>query len=393
VRIGIFTESFLPQVNGVVTAICNSSSELSKRHEVAIFTVGKGPSNAVGCPVHRFNGMRLPTYRDYRFFVPSHDLWSRLARFKLDIAHVRSSVVFGLVALRLARKRRIPLVGTFDTPISDYVHYVPVLGRLRPVNGMLSKAALKYMAWFYNRCDVVIAPSRAAAGWLSKAGCKARVEILSNGVDTRKFSPENCDKRLRRRLEAGLDRRLNGLMLFHVGRMSKEKRVDVLLKAAKRMKHDGVDFMLVIGGRGPALGQLKRMAKSLGIEDCVKFAGFIPDAELPKYYASADAFVTASPVETEGIVLLEAMASGLPVIGAAAGAVPEIVEDGVNGLLFSPGDAEGLARKAASMSSAAARKRLSSGALSSSRRYSIEKTAQGLERIYRRAILECRERA
>lgn len=387
-RIGIFTESFLPQVNGVVTAICNSSIELSKRHEVTIFTVGKGPSSAVGCPVHRFNGMRLPTYRDYRFFVPSHDLWSRLARFKLDIAHVRSSVGFGLVALRLARKRRIPLVGTFDTPISDYVHYVPVLGRLRPVNGALSKAALKYMAWFYNRCDVVIAPSRTAAGWLNEAGCKARVEILSNGVDTRKFSPKNRDKKFRR-LEAGQDGRLNGLLLFHVGRMSKEKRVNVLLKAAKRMKHDGVKFMLVIGGRGPALDRLKRMAKSLGIEDCVKFAGFIPDAELPKYYASADAFVTASPVESEGIVLLEAMASGLPVIGAAAGAVPEIVEDGINGLLFSPGDAEGLARKAASMSSAAARKRLSSGALGSSRKYSIEKTAQGLERIYRRAILEC----
>lgn len=380
-KIGIFTESFLPQVNGVVTAICNSARVLSKKHKVEIFTVGRGPRKAAGCMVHRFRGMKLPTYRDYKFFIPGRRTWKLLSNTRLDVVHVRSSLPFGLIAMRFARKRGVPLVGTFDTPISDYVHYVPVLGKIRIAKGLLSNTALKYMIWFYNRCDVVIAPSNVAKEWLKRAGCSSRVVVVSNGVDTSRFIKGKVDKRLRGKLCPD-----NGLLLVHVGRMSGEKSVDVLLRAAKNLKAMGTEFKLVVVGKGPVLASLKQMSRSLGVDGCVKFVGFIPDSQLPKYYASADAFVTASTVETEGIVMLEAMASGLPVIGANAGATPEIIKNGVNGLLFGPGDHKDLVKRILRLTDARLRKRMSANAVRVSMQYSIKKVVQIQEKIYKQVV-------
>lgn len=376
-RIGVFTESFLPQVNGVVTAVCASSKELSKRHTVEIFTVGKGPDKAVGCDVIRFGGMKLPTYKDYRFFMPGRSVWKSMAQHRLDIVHVRSSVGFGLIALRFARKRGIPIIGTLDTPISDYVHYVPILGKVKPIKKMLSSAALKYMAWFYNRCNMVIVPSNVTGEWLKRIGCKSDITVLSNGVDIKRFNPKERSDSIRERFCPG-----HKTMLLHVGRITKEKSVEVIIKAVKQMKEGGANFVLVIAGGGPALPSVKRMTSLLELDDCVKFAGFVPDEELPKYYASADTFVTASPVETEGIVMLEAMASGLPVVGANAGAIPEIVENGVNGYVFKPGDHSDLAKVISKAMDKNMRKRLSTNALLASKAYSIDKTAKRLEKIY-----------
>jgi len=376
-KIGIFTESFLPQVNGVVTAVCTSAKALSESHDVKIFTVGNGVDKASGCDVIRFRGMNLPTYKGYKFFVPSKDMWKRLTDIRLDIVHVRSSVAFGLIALRFARKRGIPIIGTLDTPISDYVHYVPLLGKMQSARNVLSGTALKYMVWYYNKCNAVIVPSKVTADWLQGIGCDSKIIVLSNGVDTNRFNPNERSNSLRK--ELGIDKEL---VLLHVGRITKEKSVGILIKAANTLKEDGRQFKLVIAGKGPALSSLKREAKLLGIDDCVSFAGFVPDKELPKYYASADAFVTASPVETEGIVMLEAMASGLPVIGTDAGAIPEIVRDGANGFVFHPDDHNALAGDIIRLMDKKRLRHMSASALKTSRKYSIDKTIKGLEKMY-----------
>ncbi len=377
-RIGIFTESFLPQVNGVVTAICNSARLLSKDHEISIFTVGEGPAQYSGIPVIRFKGMKLPTYPEYRFFVPSRGTLDKLGRISLDIIHVRSSVGFSLAALRAAKRLNIPVVGTFDTPLSDYVHYVPVLGRVDPLRRVLSRLSLKYMAWMYNRCDMVIAPSEVTRKWLESIGCKSRIKVISNGVDTSLFRPGKRSAGLRKRLLKG-----RKLLLLHVGRITREKRIDTLLDAARGLKGKGLDFRLVVAGKGPELQRLHRAAKELGLDDHVGFIGFVPDNELPTLYASSDVFVTASPVETEGIVLLEAMASGLPVIGADAGAIPEIVNSR-NGLLFRAGDSGGLVGKILLIAGRNPRKAMSASARKHSESYSIAKTVKRLDSVYRR---------
>jgi glycosyltransferase involved in cell wall biosynthesis len=376
-KIGIFTESFLPQVNGVVTSICNAANGLSKKHDVEIFTVGKGPARAASCKVHRFSGAKLPTYSDYRFFVPSRDVWGRLSNIRLDIVHVRSSLPFGLIALRFARKRQVPLVGTFDTPLSDYVHYVPLFGKIKITKKLLSNTALKYMIWFYNKCNVVIAPSNVTREWLRKAGCKSEIIVLSNGVDTKRFSRKKRSISLKRKFCPK-----NEIMLLHVGRMGKEKAVDVLVKAAKTMKQKGMKFVMVMVGKGPALTSLKAMSKQFGIDDCVHFLGFVADKDLPKYYASADVFVTASPVETEGLVMLEAMASGLPVVGANAGAIPDIIRPGNNGFVFKPNDHKDFVRKVSGLVDVKERTRMSKNAIKVSKDFSVEKTVKMLEEIY-----------
>jgi glycosyltransferase involved in cell wall biosynthesis len=376
--IGIFTESFLPQVNGVVTAICNASAVLSKKHDVEIFTVGEGPAEAAGCRVHRFRGASLPTYPGYKFFIPTLDTWRRLSPVRLDVIHIRSSVVFCLVAMRLARCRKVPLVGTFDTPITDYVRYVPVLGKFKPVRWLLSRIAEKYTKWLFDHCDAVIAPSSQAAKWLRKAGYRKEAIILSNGVDPVRFNPAQKSAALRKQLC-----RPGEMLLLHIGRMSAEKSIDVLLDAAKLMKDSGLRFRLVIAGGGPAEASLKAKHASLGLGDSVHFAGFLRGDLLPQYYASADAFLTASPVETEGIVVLEAMASGLPIVCARAGALIDVVKEGYNGLFFEPGDAKGLVDKVRLLENKALLRRLSANALKVSGNYSIAEIAAKLENIYK----------
>ena len=376
-RIAIFTESFLPQVNGVVTATLNLTKALSKKHEVEIYTVGKGPSQAAGCSVHRFKGRRLPTYPDYRFFVPSRSMKGILAKANPDIIHMRSSVGLGIVAYWLARKRGIPLVGTFDTPISDYVHYLPFFGKFGVAKSALSGIARRYTAWLYNKCDVVIAPSPTAKKWLKETGCKSKTISLSNGVDTSRFSPKEKSNKLRKGLCKD-----NELLLLHIGRITKEKSINVLVKSARLAKDQGIPFKLVIGGKGPYLNEAKQLSRELNVNDHVTFLGFIQATDLPRYYSTADAFVTASTVETEGIVLLEAMASGTPVIGPRAGAIPAIIKNQENGMLFSPNSASGLARQISSMAKTSITAKLSKGALRKSKDYSISIVAKKIESVY-----------
>lgn len=377
-RIGIFSETFLPQVNGVVTSICNTARVLSKRHEIKIFTVGKGPKKFSGCEVVRFKGATFRPYPEYKFYVPRVGDLGSLMKEDLDVVHVRSSVVFWLLARKFAKAKKIPLIGTFDTPVSDYTHYLPVLGRFGMSRKLLGGGARKYSVWYYNQCDLVTVPSEYTKRQLMSWGCKRKVYVVSNGVDIERFNPEQRCEELRKKLcprgEA---------LILHVGRVTKEKRVSVLINAAERLSRD-LRFKLFIVGDGPAKKDLEALVKRKGLEDFVVFAGRVSERELPVYYASADLFVTASTVETQGIVLLEAMASGLPVIGAKAGAIPDLVKEGENGFLFWPGNVNILAKKIEVVLDGKGMKK-SMGAKSRKMvtEHSIENVAKTMEGIYR----------
>jgi len=339
--IAVFTETFLPNVDGVVVSIRNMNRMLMKReNNVSVFTVGEGPDSVDGYDVFRSRGVSLLSYKNYKMGLPSRRTLETLARKKVDILHSRGPFSMGLAALRASRVMDIPLVGTFDTPVHEYVHYLPVAGSLGMTRDAIAGLAKKYSMMYYNRCDVITAPSETVKAGLYKMGCRGRIDVLSNGVDFNVYSPGNSSDDLKRRFCKN-----GGPMILHVGRITTEKGIGVLLKAAKELKSSRVGFKLVIVGKGPALEQYKAASESMGLSDCVVFAGFVPDEELPKYYASSDLFITASAVETQGIVILEALASGIPVIGARAGAIPELVKEGRNGMLFSAGDHCALAEK------------------------------------------------
>jgi len=378
-NIGIFTETFLPNIDGVVVSILNMNKLLVDRgHKISVFTAGGGPEEVDGCRVFRTKGLGLPSYKGYKLGIPSLKIMNQLVKGGADIIHSRGPFTIGLMAKHMSKIMKLPIIGTFDTPIQDYLHYLPVAGKFKTSKDALTKIAIKYSMWYYNRCDLVTAPSVTIKKDLEKMGCKKRIEVLSNGVDINRFSPENYSEELRSKLCSNDER-----MIFHVGRITKEKGVDVLLKAARALKLEGLRFKLVIGGKGPVLDDLKAMSRNLGISDSVVFAGFISDEDLPKYYATADVFATASIVETQGIVMLEAMASGTPVVGAQAGAIPELVRDDINGFVFKPTDHKQAAEKLINViGNESLRKELSSGAIKSVRDHSLEKVCDKVESIY-----------
>lgn len=343
-KIGMFTDTFLPQRNGVVTSICNIGKTLEREgHNMVVFTPGQGLRDSgfgrvSGFEVYQLRGFRFAPYPEFRVCIPTIGSWVEIVKRGMDLVHSKTPFQIGLVAKRFSKKFHVPIIGTLDTPIQDYVHYIPIFGRMPVTEPFLKRIARRYARWFYNFCHIVTVPSETTREELIKAGCRKRIEVLSNGVDMKRYNPRNRSQGLRERLCPRGE-----CLILHVGRITREKGVLKLVKAAKALEGKA-EFKLVMVGRGPYLKRLQDIVKAEGIKSVV-FSGFVGEGDLPKYYASADLFVTASTVETQGIVLLEAMASGLPVIGADAGAVPELVKHGKNGYLFMPGETEDLAER------------------------------------------------
>ncbi|MBI4164062.1 MAG: glycosyltransferase [Candidatus Aenigmarchaeota archaeon] len=378
-KIGVFTETFLPQVNGVVTSICNLNKLLLKKgHSVSIFTVGDGQETIDGYPIYRFRGATFKPYPEYKFLLPNRYQWAFLSQQKLDIIHSRTPFPLGVMAKQLSKTFGIPIIGTFDTPISDYTHYVPFFGSIQPTEYMLSGLAKRWLRYYYGMCDLVTAPSNTTKMDLIKSGLKARIEVLSNGVDTKKFTPKKSDKKLREKICPKGE-----LFILHVGRITKEKNVEFLIKSVEMMVKKGEKIKLVIIGSGPVLKKLQIYVYSRDLQNNIIFTGYVTQQDLPKYYATADVFLTSSPVETQGIVLLESMASGTPVIGTDAGAIPEIVRNGENGYLFPVDSYDGLYKIIKEYEKT---KEMSKACLNTIKEHTIESVGEKLESLYKEML-------
>jgi glycosyltransferase involved in cell wall biosynthesis len=205
---------------------------------------------------------------------------------------------------------------------------------------------------------------------LERHGIKKKVLFISNGVDLKKFRPVKVRK--------------TGKTLLHVGRIGYEKNIDVILKAFKLLLKKDSSARLVIAGRGPDLEKLKSYARRLGIDKSTRFLGPVAHDSLPKLYSSADVFVTASTIETEGLVILEAMACGLPIVGVDALAVPYIVKHGKNGFVAKPYKTKEIAVYMKKLlGDAALRSRFGKESLKIVKRFSLESTVDEFERTYK----------
>jgi len=330
-KIAVFTETFLPQMNGVVRSICNTINRLEKTgYSFCVFAPGRKASKEYG-----FCGFRsLPflTYPEFRIALPSKKLLLTHSK-GISLVHSRGLFSAGYMAKYLSKKKHVPIIGTFDTPIHQYVRYFPLPG----AGLYMKRAAEKYTSKYFNMCSIVTAPSETARQILLKLGCRKRIEVATNGVDAERFSPKAEGSQIRNRLC-----RQNERLLLYVGRIAEEKRIDVLLKAMKELR--GERIKLAVVGKGPRKPHLETLAKNMNLDN-VLFAGPVPDQELPKYYAACDLFVSASPVETEGLTFLEAMSTGKPIMGPDAGASSEIIRAGLNGEKFQPENHKDLSEK------------------------------------------------
>jgi glycosyltransferase involved in cell wall biosynthesis len=240
------------------------------------------------------------------------------------VLHIHSPVTLGITARRGACRQRVPVVYTN--------HYLPanVQPSLTSRSSVLDTFFYRYVVGFSNKCTQVTAPTATALRLLTEQGLTAPSRVMSNGVDLLTYSPGPGDEQLRQRYGLRADRPL----ILSVGRLSPEKRIDVVLDAAARLRQDA---QFAIAGSGPEQARLRTRADRLGLGDRVHFLGFVPAADLPGLYRLADIFTIASEAELQSLTTMEAMATGLPVVAVDACALGELVRHGHNGFLCRPG--------------------------------------------------------
>ena len=379
-KIAVFTDTFTPQVNGVVNAVRNFDRMLtSGGHIVKVFTEGRSPGAIMmdGAEVYKYRAFTFLPYPEFEYSVDVIGPIRDASRFKPDVVHAHTPFVMGYCAWRTARKLKIPLIGTFHTPVDEYVVYIAKRSKMS--QALLKKIAMAYQDWFYSRCDVIIVPAKSAAQYLHVKN--KRVEVVSNGIDLSRYSIAGR-KEFRDKYGLGSDP-----VIMHGGRLSFEKRIDGAIKAMPFVLKEVPDAKLMIVGKGPARKSLETLVQKLGLQSSVVFTGYVSDEEFPKTYAAADVLALNSPVETQSLIVLEAFATGVPVVGANAGAIPDAVIPGENGFLFETDDSEAMAQHLVRiLTETSLREKLISGAMDTAREHSLERTSEKLLAVYRSVL-------
>lgn len=386
-RVLIASDTYYPHVNGASYFTQRLAHALCERgHEVAVVAPGSSlwPTHETHGKVHFYGVRSFPVFLvpKFRFVLPVASGIGRRAaaaieEFKPDIVHIQMHFPVSRTVLRAAARQNIPVVATNHFMPDNLTHYLPLP---QPIINKIHALAWKDAARVLGRARGVSAPTRTASVML-KPWLNAEVLAISNGIDLKRFTPAN-DPAPAKETYALPDKPT----LIFVGRLDKEKNVDVVLRAVAIAKEE-VDFHFVVAGHGAEQNKLKRLAKQLGIEDRVTFAGFVPDDLLPSLYKAADCFVNAGIAELQCIVAMEAMATGLPVVGARAVALPELIHHGENGFLFEPGGHQELAGHLARVfTDENLRKRMGEESLRIIAGHDIDLTLEAFEDFYRKAL-------
>jgi glycosyltransferase involved in cell wall biosynthesis len=318
VRIAFFTETFLPKVDGIVTRLTKTLPHLvAAGDEVMVFCPEGAPANHAGAQVVGVPAMPLPLYPELKLALPRPAVSEALERFRPDLVHVVNPAVLGLGGIWLAKTRNLPLVASYHTHLPKYLEHYG-MGMLEPLLWELLKAA-------HNQAELNLCTSTAMVDELAAKGIE-HTALWQRGVDTELFRPELANPAMRARLHGGHSD--TGNLLLYIGRLSAEKQIERIRPVLEALPQ----ARLALVGDGPHRQQLERLFEGTA----TTFVGYLAGDELASAYASGDAFVFPSSTETLGLVLLDAMAAGCPVVGANRGGIPDIVSDGINGCLYDP---------------------------------------------------------
>ena len=319
-RIALFTETFLPKIDGIVTTLSETVRHLrSLGHEVLIFAPDGGIAEFEGARIIGMKGRSFALYPELRLSLPRASMRAQIREFQPDLLHVADPALLGIAALYYGGGKNggglhLPLVISYHTDLPAYLHYYKL--------GFLEPYIWRIMRIRHNRATLNLCTSEAMMDQLRQHGID-RVALWPGGVDTARFHPDRRSESMRARLTDGHP---ESPLLVYVGRLSAEKDVERLKPVLQALP--GARLALV--GDGPHRKALEEHFAGMP----VYMAGFLRGNELAEAFASSDVLVMPSRTETLGLVVLEAMASGLPVVGARAGGIPEMIVDGVTGSLF-----------------------------------------------------------
>lgn len=366
-RIVFFTERFLPNVDGIVTRLCYTIRHLrALGHSVLVVAPG-GASDFEGTPVHGVPGFAFPLYPDLKLAIPRPSVSKTVAAFQPDVVHVVNPALLGVGGFYCSASHRVPLVVSYHTHLPKYLRYYGVAG-------------LEGLMWWgirigYNRADLTLCTSRAMQLQLQEKGIE-RVALWQRGVDTEVFHPRRASHEMRTLLTQGHP---EDKLLLYVGRLSIEKEIEQCKPVLKALP--GVRLALV--GDGPHRRKLEQHFAGTA----TYFAGCLKGEKLAAAFASADIFFLPSRTETLGLVLLEAMAAGCPVVTTGAGGTSDIVQHGVTGHCYDHAQCEaGLDAVRRVLSDFSYRKRLREQARLDAERWEWAAATCQLETYYRGVI-------
>jgi len=373
----LFDTSF----GGVSRVIKRTSEKLvEKGNKVTIITSNYGNRRKLekqnGFNVYRFPSVGIPRSEGeytlaFPFFKKIYEIFRKE---NIEIVHCHTPSPLALSCISAAEKMNIPKVGT---------HHL--LAETFSLNTLLRSKTLETLFYeilnrFYNRLDLVTGPSCYAIKILQKHGLKVKSEVVSNGIDLANFSPSSEYKSFLRKFN--LDKESKKILF--VGRLMKEKGLDILFQAYQLVNERIPNTRLILVGKGYLRKELEKLAEKLGVDDKVIFTGFISDELLKQAYSASDIFVLPSRAETQSLVLLEASAMGLPLVGAKITAIPELVKDGWNGYTFEPENHEDLAQKIIKiLSNGKLMEKFSKNSLKLAEKHDLNKSVNRLEELYR----------
>lgn len=336
-HIALFCETYLPMINGVVTHVKILKDGLEQLgHQVLIVTADPHTrrhylqDGVLHCPameMKRFYGFGLSSPVDIKRL-------KIIADFKPDIIHIHQEFSIGLFGVAASRILKVPLVYTLHTMYDDYIYYIAP----RPLTKATKSFSHKYIKFFAEHAESVTGPSKKCEEYLRAAGVNKSVSIIPNPVELDAFSPKNITEASRAAARKTLTEKYgvpeDVMLACFVGRLGREKSVDVLLDfwAESIMPED--KFHLIVIGEGPVRQELMEQAERLGISSMITFTGAIMHDQLPPYIALCDLYITASLSDTNSISMKEGMAAGLPVLQLYDELNADQIQEGINGFVF-----------------------------------------------------------
>ncbi len=376
-QIAFFSNAYKPAISGVVTSIARFRKGLQARgHQVHIFAPEYETFVDDEPYIFRFPALDLTEQLNVSLVMPIRNLmWPAVRGVKPALIHSQHPVLMGDIAAAFARQLKVPLVFTFHTQYEKYAQfYSPIGGRLA---GLVTEEMVDR---YLSHCDHVIVPTDSVREMVEdEFGLTEQVSVVPTPVDLEAF--EGLDPTpVRERYVPGESK-----LLLYVGRIAKEKGLNFLLGAFGQIVSQRPDVNLLMVGTGPQLDEFKARTRKEGLAEKVFFAGAVSPDEVPAYYAAADLFVFTSSSETQGLVLIEAMAAGTPVVAVRAPGPQDVLAEG-GGRLVSADSSAFSDEVLALLNSPDEREKLAAEARQAVRRYGIPNAAEQLLDAYQRAL-------
>jgi 1,2-diacylglycerol 3-alpha-glucosyltransferase len=333
-NIGLFTDSYFPEISGLATSIKVLRQELKKRgHNVYIFTTSN-PNDSGNHPgVFRLPSMPLIFLKSRRlglFYTPKAA--KGVKHLKLDIIHTQTEFSLGIFGKIMAKQLGIPVVHTCHTMYKDYVHYISKGKFQRFTNNFVKVVSRK----LYNDCDAIVVPTLKVYDLLRDYGVNKTMKIIPTGIELDRFASENYSKEELLKLRKSYGLTEEDPVIVYIGRIAKEKSIDVIINQMPKVLKKLPNAKLLIVGKNTETdsNELIELVMELKLEKAVVFAGEQPWEQIGKFYRLGDVFVSASLTETQGLTLIEAMASDIPVVARNDRNIEELIQDYRNGRIF-----------------------------------------------------------